>query len=77
MKNCVYQNVRKHTEIKGSEKYITLNISLKFGILDNIRITSSDTEHYLGISGNRLITYLSLKTNVRSNNNNKSKVCHY
>ena len=26
MKNCGRQNVRKHREIKGSEKYVTLDI---------------------------------------------------
>ena len=33
MKNCGYRNVRKHREINGSDKYITLDISLKFDIL--------------------------------------------
>ena len=36
MKRCGRRNVRKHREIKGSDKYITLDISLKFGSLDNI-----------------------------------------
>ena len=29
MKNCGGHNVRKHREIKGSDKYVTLDISLK------------------------------------------------
>ena len=29
MKNCGRCNVRKHIEIKGSDKYVTLDISLK------------------------------------------------
>ena len=32
-------NVRKHRDIKRSDKYITLEISLTFGSLDKIRIT--------------------------------------
>ena len=27
MKNCCRRNVRKHKEIKGSDKYVTLDIS--------------------------------------------------
>ena len=40
-------NVRKHKEIKGSDKYITLDISLKFGSMDKIRMTSSDPKYIL------------------------------
>ena len=71
MKNCDRHNVRKHREINNSEKYITLEISLKFGSLDNMRITSSDPNDYLGISGKGLITSMGLKTNVSSNKNKK------
>ena len=42
MKNCGRRNVRKHIDIKYSDKYITLDISLKFHSLDNMRITSSE-----------------------------------
>ena len=41
MKNCVRRNVRKHKEIKGSDKYVTLDISLKFENLEKMKITSS------------------------------------
>ena len=30
MKNCGCRKVRKHKEIKGSDKYVTLDISSKF-----------------------------------------------
>ena len=40
MKNCGRHNVSKHKEIKGSDKYFTLEISLKFESLDKIKITS-------------------------------------
>ena len=59
-------NVRKHREIKNGEKYITLDISLNFGILDNIKITSSETKDYWGESGKCLITSLGLNTIRRS-----------
>ena len=42
MKNCVRRNVRKHKEIKSSEKYVTLYISLKFDSLDKMKITSPE-----------------------------------
>ena len=42
MKNCDRHNVRKHREIKGSDKYLTLDISLNFDCLDKMRITSSE-----------------------------------
>ena len=42
MKNCGRHNVRKHKEIKGSDKYVTLDISSKFDSMDKINITSSD-----------------------------------
>ena len=35
-------DVRKHREINNGEKYITLDISLKFGSLENMIITSSE-----------------------------------
>ena len=38
--NCVRQNVRKHSDIKNGEKYITLNIYLNFGSLYKMKITS-------------------------------------
>ena len=44
MKNCGRSNVRKHKEIKGSDKYVTLEISLKFDNLDKIKITYSESK---------------------------------
>ena len=44
MKNCGRRNVRKHREIKGSDKYVTLDISLKFDSLDKMKITSSESK---------------------------------
>ena len=61
MKNCGCRNVRKHREIKGSDKIVTLEISLKFGSLENMRITYSQPKDNLGISGKGLISSLGLK----------------
>ena len=72
MKSCGRRNVRKHREIKGGEKCIILYISLKFFSLDKMKITSSEPKDYLGISGKGLITYMGLKTIVRSNKNKTS-----
>ena len=47
MKNCGCRNVRKHREIKGSDKCVTLDISLKFDILDKMKITSSESKEKL------------------------------
>ena len=41
MKNCGRHNIRKHREIKNGDKYITLEISLKFGSLYNMKMKSS------------------------------------
>ena len=43
-KNCGCRTVRKHKDIKGSDKYFTLDISLKFDSLDKMKITSSESK---------------------------------
>ena len=49
MRNCGQRNVRKHKEIKGSDKCVTLNmyeilnISEKFDHMDNMESTSSES----------------------------------
>ena len=65
IKNCGCRNVRKHREIKGSDKYFTLEISLKFDILDKMKVTSSESKDYLGRSGKGLITSLGIKDKAR------------
>ena len=50
MKICGRRNVRKHREIKVSNKYVTLDISLKFGSMDNTIIKYSEPKDNLGIS---------------------------
>ena len=44
MKNCSRRKVRKHKEIKGSDKIVTLNISAKFDILNKMKTTSSESK---------------------------------
>ena len=46
MKNCSCRNVSKQRDIKGSDNYIALDISLNFGSLDNMRITYSEPKDY-------------------------------
>ena len=66
MKICGRHNVRKHIEIKGSDKYVTLYISLKSGSLEKMRITSSDQKDNLERSGKGLIASLGIKAKTRS-----------
>ena len=42
------RNVRKYKEIKGSDKYVTLDISSKFVSLDKMKITSSESKVKFG-----------------------------
>ena len=65
MKHFGRCNVRKHKEIKGSDKYVTLVISLKFDNMDEIKITSLESKVKLEISGKGLITYLGFKAKLR------------
>ena len=64
IKNCGCRNVRKHKEIKSSEKYVTLDISSKFDNLDKMKITSSESKEKLEGSGKGLITSLGFKAKV-------------
>ena len=68
MNNCGCYNVSKHRYIKGSDKYITLEILLKFGSMDKMRITYSDPKNYLGRSVKGLITSMGLKSKTRPKN---------
>ena len=73
MKNCGRHNVREHKEIKGSEKYVTLDISLKFDSLDNMKITSSESKRNLERPGKGLITSLGFKTKLRPQKYKKAR----
>ena len=60
------RNVRKHREIENSDKYITLEISMKFGSLEKMRIKSSEPEVNLERSGKGFITSMGIKSKVMS-----------
>ena len=66
MKKFGCRNVRKHREIKGSDKYVRLDILLKFDSLDNMKITCSESKVELRRSGKWLITSMSVKVKTRS-----------
>ena len=46
MKIFYHRNVRKHRKINNGEKYITLEISLKFGSLDKMKIAYLKPKDY-------------------------------
>ena len=79
MKNCGRCKVRKHKDIKGSDKCVTLNIyeilniSKKFDDLNKMETTSSESKVELEISGKGLVTALALKTKARSKKYNKAR----
>ena len=64
MNNYGCHNVRKHRDIKNAEKFITLDISLKFGSLEKMKIKSSEPKEYFGRSVKGLITSLGIMTNL-------------
>ena len=73
MKNCGRRKVRKHKEIKGSDKCVILNISEKFDSLNKMETISSESEGKLGGSGKGLVTALVLKTKARSKKYKKAR----
>ena len=73
MKNCGRCNVRKHKEIKGSDNYVTLDIPSKIYILENMKITSSESKGKLERSGKGLITSLGFKANLRPQKYKKAR----
>ena len=66
IKNSGCCKVRKHKEIKVSDKIATLNISAKFDSLNKMETTSSESKEKLEISGKGLVTTLAFRTKVRS-----------
>ena len=73
MKNCGRHNVRKHKEIRGSDKYVTLDISSKFDSLEKMKTTSSESKGKMETSGKVLITSLGLNTKARSQRYKKAR----
>ena len=73
MKNCSRSKVRKHKKIKGSDKYVTLDISAEFDNLNKTETTSSDSREKLERSEKGLVTALAFKTKVRLQKYKKEK----
>ena len=79
MKNCGRRKVRKHKDIKGSDKFVTLNIyeilniSKEFDDLNKMETTSSESKVELERSGKGLVTTLALKTKARSTKFKKAR----
>ena len=73
VKNCGCRKVRKHKEIKDSDKIATLNISAKFDSLNKMKITSSESKVKLGKLVKGLVTDLDFKTKIRSSNYKKAR----
>ena len=76
MKNCGRRKFRKHKDIKGSDKCVTLNISAKFDSLNKMKTTSSESKGKLKRSGKGLVTALDFTIKVRFAKVQKGKVCH-
>ena len=72
MKNCGQRNVRKHKDIEGSDKCVTLNmyeilnISEKFDDMDKMETTSSESKVKMEGSGKWLVIAMALKTRAGS-----------
>ena len=73
MKMCGCHNFRRHRDIKNGDKYINLDISLTFGSLDKMKITSSHPNDYLRRPGKGLINLLGIKTIGSSKKNKKAR----
>ena len=73
MRNFVRRKFRKHKEIKGSDKIVTLNVSEKFDSLNKMKTTSSESKGKLGRSEKGLVTALAFKTKVRSQKYKKAR----
>ena len=65
MKNCGHRKVRKHKDIKGSDKIVILNISAKFDGLNKMKTASSESKRKFGRSGKGLVNALDFNTKVR------------
>ena len=58
---------------KGSDKYVTLEILLKFDKLEKMKITSSESKRKLERSRKGLITSLGFRSKVRPHKYKKAK----
>ena len=76
MKICGRRNIRKHKDINVGDKYVTLDISLKFDKLDKMRITSSELKGKIG-KIRKGVDYLSgFQGQSKAPQIQKGKVCY-
>ena len=73
MKNFGRFYFRKHKEVKGSDKSVTLDISSTFDSVNNMKTTSSESKGKFERPGKRLVTALYFKTKVRSSKYKKAR----
>ena len=73
IKSCGRHNVRKHKEIRGSDRYVTVDIPSKLDSLDKMEITSSESKGKWERSGKGLITSLGFKAKARSQKYKKTR----
>ena len=73
MKKWGRRNFRKHREIRGSDKYATLDISLKNDSMDKMKITSSESKEKWEIPGNGFITSMGFKAKIRPHKYKKER----
>ena len=73
MNICGFHNVREHNEIKGSDKCVALDISLKFDKLEKMKITSSESKVKLERSQKGFIASLGFKAKVRLHKYKKAR----
>ena len=66
MKSFGCHKVRKHKEIKDSDKYVTLDVSSKFESLEKMKTTISESKGKSERSGKGLVASLGFNTKVRS-----------
>ena len=66
-------NIRKHIVTKGGDKYVTVDVSLKFDILEKMKIKYSESKEKLERSGKGLITSLGFRDKVRPHKYKKAR----
>ena len=65
--------MKKNKDIRGSDKYVTLDISSNFDSLDKMKITSSESKGKSERSGKGLITSLGFNTKSGSQKYKKAR----
>ena len=76
MKNCGRRKVRKHREINGGEKFVTLNISEKFDSLNKMETTSFRVKRKIGDISKGVDNRSGSHDQSKVEKIQKGKVCH-